>query len=99
MTTTTATTMNNRNKRATQESPFQKFLKEVERTLCFTDVPCGAMEYQDVLKKSTPIESSFKSNNEKATHWMKRLECALCFSDLKDMKEPGRPSKRVCLFT
>ena len=58
--------------------------------LCFTDVPCGVMEFQDVSKQSTT------SKQDATTSWMKRLECAVCFTDLKDLEEPHRLSKKVC---
>lgn len=58
-------------------STFGKLLKELERKLCFTDVPCGAMEFQ----KEAPVEATAKEG----TGWFRHLENALCFSDLKDL--------------
>ena len=77
-------------KRTPEDSTFVRMLKELERTLCFTDVPCGVMEFQDVSKKSTSKQDTT------TTSWMKRLECAVCFTDLKDLEEPHRLSKKVC---
>jgi hypothetical protein len=59
-----------------QESIFTKMMMELERKLCFTDVPCGAMEFK---KEQSMIQQ------KTSTGW---LESALCFSDLKDMDGP-----------
>ena len=77
----------------TSEANIQRLLKDLERIFCFTDVPCGAMEYQDISKKSS---GGAATKQETSTGLLQRLESMICFSDLKDLEKAGQLTKKVC---
>lgn len=65
-----------------QDENIGPVVVEVERTLCFTDVPCGAMKFDEnaasqVDDKDEPLLARFCGDFERA----------FCFSNLKDIEE------------
>lgn len=62
--------------------PINATVKEVERTFCFTDVPCGAIKFRKEEKK--PVK---EQPNDVATSFCGILEKTFCFTDLEDINE------------
>lgn len=67
------------------EENIAPVVKEVERTFCFTDVPCGAMKFTNEEPKPNPEVKDDVSQGILA--FCGGLERAFCFSDLQDIDE------------
>lgn len=79
----TAATMNITNVLTDAEESIGPVVKEVERTFCFTDVPCGAMK----LNKDEETKVSGEVKDEGLFKFCGGLERAFCFTDLQDVDE------------
>lgn len=77
----------------TSEDPIAPVVKEVERTICFTDVPCGAMKFRhcdETNKSKSPESNNAEEDNvikEQFMNFCGTLERAFCFSDLDDISQ------------
>ena len=68
-------------------------VKDLERTFLFTDVPCGAMKFNE--KASTEVSPEVQDDVSKTLlTFCGGLERAFCFSDLEDVQEDDKERLR-----